>query len=222
MLHSSSAPFAVIAITGLVFLFPVENRGRLGPRRLLGRVDMIGSCLLLASTVLLVIALQEAGSLVVAWNSLLVLVSLTLAAISFALFMGWESLLSSGDYWRIEPVFPLRLLQNRVYFACLMYGYGSSSPPKNPLALLTCSDQQRQVLDRLCIPLPRHHRPAEISDHQRRERLQNRRALATHAWRHGCRLSYLGPHQRKEKPHGAGGSCLVRVHGCEHQPPGHS
>ncbi|EFX01921.1 major facilitator superfamily transporter multidrug resistance [Grosmannia clavigera kw1407] len=115
-----NAPFAIVTITGLVFLFPPENRSRLGPRRSLGRLDIIGSFLLLASTVLLVIALQEAGSLVVAWNSLLVLVSLTLAAVSLALFIGWESLLWSGSNWGIEPVFPLRLLQNRVYSACLI------------------------------------------------------------------------------------------------------
>ncbi|ERS99541.1 hypothetical protein HMPREF1624_04745 [Sporothrix schenckii ATCC 58251] len=64
--------------------------------------------------------MQEAGSLIVPWNSLLVLTSLTSAAICFALFMGWESLLSSGRYWEMEPIFPLRLLKNRVYLSCLM------------------------------------------------------------------------------------------------------
>ena len=64
--------------------------------------------------------MQEAGSLVVPWNSLLVLTSLTSAAICFALFLGWESLLSSGRYWEMEPIFPLRLLKNRVYLSCLL------------------------------------------------------------------------------------------------------
>ncbi|CAK7206871.1 hypothetical protein SEUCBS139899_009677 [Sporothrix eucalyptigena] len=64
--------------------------------------------------------MQEAGSLVVPWNSLLVLTSLTSSAICFALFMGWESLLSSGRYWEMEPIFPLRLLKNRVYLSCLL------------------------------------------------------------------------------------------------------
>ena len=115
-----SAPFAIVAITGIVFLYPVEHSRCHGTNRTLRRVDIVGSLLLLGSTVLLVVAMQEAGSLVVAWNSLLVLTCLTSAAICFALFMGWETLLSSGRYWEIEPVFPLRLLKNRVYLSCLL------------------------------------------------------------------------------------------------------
>ncbi|KAL1907481.1 hypothetical protein Sste5344_006670 [Sporothrix stenoceras] len=115
-----NAPFAIVAITGIVFLYPVEPTRCHGTNRTLRRVDIIGSLLLLASCVLLVIAMQEAGSLVVPWNSLLVLTSLTSAAICFALFMGWESLLSSGRYWEMEPIFPLRLLKNRVYLSCLL------------------------------------------------------------------------------------------------------
>lgn len=119
---SLSAPFAIVAITGIVFLYPVEPSRCHGTTRTLRRIDIIGSLLLLASTVLLIIAMQEAGSLVVPWNSLLVLTSLTSAAICFALFLGWETLLSSGRYWEMEPIFPLRLLKNRVYLSCLLYG----------------------------------------------------------------------------------------------------
>ncbi len=104
-----------------MFLYPVEPTRSHGTNRTLRRVDIIGSGLLLTSTVLFVIAMQEAGSLIVPWNSLLVLASMTSAAVSFALFMGWEWLLSSGRYWGMEPVFPLRLLKNRVYLCCLVW-----------------------------------------------------------------------------------------------------
>ncbi|CAK7563518.1 MAG: hypothetical protein SEPTF4163_001387 [Sporothrix epigloea] len=115
-----NAPFAILAITGIVFLYPIEPTRCHGTNRTLRRVDIVGSVLLLASTVLLVIAMQEAGSLVVSWSSLLVLTSLTSSAICFALFLGWESLISSGRYWEMEPIFPLRLLKNRVYLSCLL------------------------------------------------------------------------------------------------------
>lgn len=113
-----SAPFAIVTIVGLLVLYPSETRRR--PGRSLARLDILGSVLLLGSTILLVIALQEAGSLVVSWDSLLVVLSLVLSAVSFVLFMGWEFWLSIGT-WEIEPVFPLRLLRNRVYLACLLY-----------------------------------------------------------------------------------------------------
>lgn len=115
-----NAPFAIVAITGIILLYPVEPSRYHGTNCMLRRVDIVGSLLLLGSTVLLVVAMQEAGSLVVAWDSLFVLTNLTAAALCFALFIGWETLLSSGRYWEIEPVFPLRLLKNRVYLSCLL------------------------------------------------------------------------------------------------------
>ncbi|TVY16799.1 Efflux pump FUS6 [Lachnellula arida] len=81
------------------------------------RIDVLGTVFLLAFSVLLVFALEEAGSRY-AWRSPVIVVTLVLSVLAGAAFVGWE-------WWvervagRQEPVFPLGLLGDRV-LACMM------------------------------------------------------------------------------------------------------
>ena len=114
-----SAPFCLIVTTGLAFLYPQEDQNLFNAGSL-RRIDFLGSFLLLTATVLMIFGLQQAGSLTFAWDSIPILLSFGIAAISFVFFCIWETRLSWKPC-RIEPVFPLRLAGKRVYLACLMY-----------------------------------------------------------------------------------------------------
>ncbi|KAF7930902.1 hypothetical protein EAE99_004152 [Botrytis elliptica] len=73
----------------------------------LRRIDVLGNCLLVASTVSVLIALTWAGSLY-AWSSFRVVVPLVLGLVGLVGFFWVES---SG--WIAEPVMPRRLFANR-------------------------------------------------------------------------------------------------------------
>lgn len=81
------------------------------------RIDVLGTVFLLAFSVLLVFALETAGSRY-AWSSPVIVITLVFSVVAGAAFVGWE-------WWvervagRQEPVFPLGLLGDRV-LACMM------------------------------------------------------------------------------------------------------
>lgn len=79
----------------------------------LRRVDVLGSTLLLATLVFLLLGLNSGGN-IVPWSSPLVLISLPLSAILLFIFVVVEEKVAS------EPVIPVRLILNRtVASACL-------------------------------------------------------------------------------------------------------
>lgn len=78
----------------------------------LRRIDILGAFLLLAASILLVFALEEGGTRY-AWSSAVVIATITLASFSWIAFAGWEYFVGRFKSL-LEPVFPLRLLQDRV------------------------------------------------------------------------------------------------------------
>ena len=82
------------------------------------RVDFPGTGLLLGAGLLLITALQLAGSQY-SWSSAAVIVLLVLAVVLAIAFFAWEYTLSLGSGVR-EPVFPWRFLSNRVWMLMLL------------------------------------------------------------------------------------------------------
>jgi len=82
------------------------------------RVDFVGSILLLAATVLLVLGLQQGGSATWSWNNLPVITILVASGVSWVSFIVWEVWLSRRQ-GVVEPLFPLRLARKRVYMSSL-------------------------------------------------------------------------------------------------------
>jgi hypothetical protein len=78
----------------------------------LARVDIFGTFLLLSFSVLLVFALEEAGSRF-PWSSPTIITTITLAIISGIGFVVWELWLEHLN-GKQEPTFPLSLLRSRV------------------------------------------------------------------------------------------------------------
>ncbi len=58
--------------------------------------------------------MQEAGSYVIAWDSAVVGVLLTLVPVCFITFVGWQWWLSEHEDWTIKVVFPVKVATHRV------------------------------------------------------------------------------------------------------------
>lgn len=86
----------------------------------LSKIDFLGNLLLAVASVLLVFALQEAGSFVWSWSSPVIVWSLATAGACWLLLGVWEYYLFRGSSRRIQPIFPLRLARDRVYLLCLL------------------------------------------------------------------------------------------------------
>ena len=78
----------------------------------LSRLDALGVILLLAASILLVFALEEAGQRY-SWRGAVIISTITLAGICWIAFIGWEHLVDKSCSSQ-EPIFPLQLLKDRV------------------------------------------------------------------------------------------------------------
>ena len=82
------------------------------------RLDYVGATSLLAATVFLVTALEQAG-LSYRWKSLLVITLLALSGLLWVAFLIWERKATLAEGIQ-EPVFPWRCLQSRIWIGMLL------------------------------------------------------------------------------------------------------
>lgn len=109
----------LVLVSGAVVYFVVDIPAKDDDRSKLGRVDFLGSFLLICSLVLLLLGLNSGGN-VVPWNHPLVYVSLPLAAVFLVAFVYVEDRIAA------EPIIPVRLLlQRTVAAACLTNWFAS-------------------------------------------------------------------------------------------------
>ncbi|TVY75574.1 Efflux pump FUS6 [Lachnellula suecica] len=76
------------------------------------RIDLLGTTLLLAFSVLIVFALEESGSRY-SWSSPTIIITIVFSALSGVGFVGWEWWIERAK-GKQEPTFPLTLLKDRV------------------------------------------------------------------------------------------------------------
>jgi hypothetical protein len=76
---------------------------------------------MLTASILLVFALEEAGTRY-AWGSVPIIVTLVVAVGCWVGFVGWEIGLERWKLkgWRAEPIFPMRLLKDRILVGMLL------------------------------------------------------------------------------------------------------
>lgn len=73
-------------------------------------IDILGSLLLLAASILLVFVFQEAGTYVLDWDSAVVGVLLTLSPVCFIAFVGWQwYLMAREGKTAVQCIFPVKV-----------------------------------------------------------------------------------------------------------------
>lgn len=118
----NSVPAGVVVVVALYLAWPPQS-GIQQPRgwNSIRKIDFVGNFAVMAASALLVFALQEAGAYTYAWDSPVIVVTLSIAALVWVLFFTWEVYLGLKRFTHIEPIMPLRLFFRRVYASCVMY-----------------------------------------------------------------------------------------------------
>jgi hypothetical protein len=131
-LTSCSIPFGALAVLGIYALWPDERRNRYDATTAVSKIDFLGNILLAAASILLVFAMQEAGSFVWSWSSPVIIGTLATAAACWALLAIWEYYLCRASRHGIQPIFPMSLTRSRIYLSCLLYNFPSPCLPFTP------------------------------------------------------------------------------------------
>lgn len=85
------------------------------------RLDLLGASLMLAASILLVYSLEEAGTRH-PWRSVAIIAPLVVAIVSWIAFVQYEVVLEVKKKDQ-EPIFPMRLLKDRMLAGMLLYLY---------------------------------------------------------------------------------------------------
>ncbi|RYP60817.1 hypothetical protein DL770_009922 [Monosporascus sp. CRB-9-2] len=93
---------------------------KLSPWDAIRKVDLMGNVLIICATTLMVFALQEAGAFAYTWNSPVIVLTLSIAGLSWVMFITWEVFLGIKRNTKVEPILPLRLITHRVYMGALV------------------------------------------------------------------------------------------------------
>lgn len=107
-------PIGGLALILLLISSPRQRGDAIVTWTKLKKVDYVGSGLLLAASVLLIFALQEAGSYAYAWDSGAIISTLCLSACSMVTFVFWELLIIRRPSLGVQFVFPVDLVTSRV------------------------------------------------------------------------------------------------------------
>lgn len=95
-----------------------QSMRQLFSKRLFHRADFLGAFLLLAASILLVTALEEAGTHF-EWRSAFTIVLLILSVFLWIAFLAWERKVTRAAGVR-EPVFPWRFIQSRICIGLIL------------------------------------------------------------------------------------------------------
>nr|POE63739.1 efflux pump roqt [Quercus suber] len=82
-------------------------------------IDFLGSLALLSASVLLIFALQQAGSYTYSWNSAATITCLILAGICFIACVLWQLWLATRPSFIVQPIFPIAAVKSRVLSSAL-------------------------------------------------------------------------------------------------------
>ncbi|KAL9081939.1 MAG: hypothetical protein Q9159_006880 [Coniocarpon cinnabarinum] len=87
------------------------------------KLDLLGALSLLAGSMFIITALEEARY-DYRWSSALVIVFLILSALSWSVFVLWSWYLHSKTSTNIESVFTWRFFENRIFAGMILYVLG--------------------------------------------------------------------------------------------------
>jgi hypothetical protein len=127
-----NVPAAMVALLVLFLCLPngFPYHGSATPksktRSSVARIDVVGALILLGATILLVTAIQEAGTRY-AWNSAFVIAMLTVSGVLWLAFLGWSKVVSTMKSG-IESVFPWSFVHSRIWMGLLLTGFFLGGP----------------------------------------------------------------------------------------------
>jgi cadmium resistance protein CadD (predicted permease) len=107
-----SGPVAVVAVVLFLLTWPTESMMKQPVRRSCRQLDFLGSFLLIAASVLVVFAFQQAGLTPNSWGTALFLAPLLVGCLCWCILFTWELFASNHS---ISTILPPRLLKRRVY-----------------------------------------------------------------------------------------------------------
>jgi len=113
-------PVGGVALAILLVAWPNDKSSRSFSRQSLLSIDIAGCVLLLAASVLLIFALQEAGAHVYAWNSATTIASLSISGVACLAFLAWQQWLASHPNIATKVVFPIKIAGQRVLGCALL------------------------------------------------------------------------------------------------------
>ena len=115
-----NVPIGGVALVALLIAWPSDKSKKSITKKAFLSVDVLGCMLLLAASVLLIFALEEAGAFIYAWNSSIIIACLCVSGIAFVAFVVWQEWLDKHPNWTVEMVFPVRVARQRVVGAAMM------------------------------------------------------------------------------------------------------
>ena len=125
-----SAPIGFFVIVSVWFSLPpnfphipATARSKHWPaviRESIERLDLAGAFLNLAASILLVFALEEGGSKF-DWNSAPIITTFALSGVMWIIFIGWESYINRTEGRCQNAIFPMRLVNNRIFIGLLLW-----------------------------------------------------------------------------------------------------
>ena len=83
-------------------------------------IDYLGALLLLAASILVVFALQEAGAYVYAWDSSTIIVSLVISGVTLLALIVWQYYLGRKPNLPVKQILPLPVLRRRAMAAAVL------------------------------------------------------------------------------------------------------
>ncbi|KAJ3499267.1 hypothetical protein NLG97_g481 [Lecanicillium saksenae] len=144
-LFNMNIPFGLVVMLAITNFWPPEDAAHMLSWKAFTTIDFIGGITLLCSSGLLVFAIQQAGSQIYAWSSPEIIVTLVTSVICWMLFILWQITLKMKLYSGIEPIFPIRLMQRRVYSAGLLVTLLTGFPY---ISLAITIPERFQIVDR--------------------------------------------------------------------------
>ncbi|KAL2033472.1 hypothetical protein VTO58DRAFT_104186 [Aureobasidium pullulans] len=110
-------PIGVIAAILFLLTWPGEDMMKHPPRRSWKRLDFLGSFLLIAASVLVVFAFQQAGLTPNSWTKAIFLAPLLMGLLCWIILFAWELFASTHS---ISTILPPRLLKRRIYTSAVI------------------------------------------------------------------------------------------------------
>jgi hypothetical protein len=115
-----SIPIGCAVIGSIFLVWPRVTGSSLTSKSAFYTIDFFGTLLVLAASSLHAYGFEYAGTNVDAWNSPIVMSLVIIAACCWVVFVIWEVILARRTKSKVVPIFPMRIITQRVMAATIV------------------------------------------------------------------------------------------------------